>query len=137
MAGYDGRIAHTIGALLLHPGRLTREFIEGHRVRYISPVRLYLTASVLYFVIAVAAPNLSPVPSQVTAPGVKIGLGDNARGIEDLDVDALRRRLRMRRRSSSEPTSRRWPDKIRSLFAAACSKRCRACFLRCSRCLPG
>ena len=47
LTGYDGRIARTVRALLLHPGRLTREFMEGHRARYISPVRLYLTASVI------------------------------------------------------------------------------------------
>lgn len=44
----DGRLARTLRALL-RPGRLTREFNEGRRQRYTSPVRLYLFASVMLF----------------------------------------------------------------------------------------
>jgi hypothetical protein len=36
---------------------LTREFLEGRRARYLSPLRLYLLASLAYFVLAAAAPN--------------------------------------------------------------------------------
>ncbi|MEO8337306.1 MAG: DUF3667 domain-containing protein, partial [bacterium] len=39
------------------PGMLTREFLEGRRARYLSPLRLYLLASLAYFVIAAAAPK--------------------------------------------------------------------------------
>jgi hypothetical protein len=38
------------------PGALTRALLEGQRARYVSPVRLYLACSVLYFVLAAAAP---------------------------------------------------------------------------------
>jgi hypothetical protein len=57
VAGWDGRFASTLRALLRHPGILTREFLEGRRVRYISPLRLYLSASVVYFLLAAAAPE--------------------------------------------------------------------------------
>jgi hypothetical protein len=56
LSGYDGRIAATFRALM-HPGRLTREYLEGRRARYLSPVRLYLSVSVIYFLIASAAPT--------------------------------------------------------------------------------
>lgn len=46
----DGRLLRTLRALLLHPGRLTTEYLAGRRTRYVRPVRLYLTLSVLYFV---------------------------------------------------------------------------------------
>jgi hypothetical protein len=36
--------------LTLRPGRLTQEYLAGRRQRYIVPVRLYLTASFLFFV---------------------------------------------------------------------------------------
>jgi hypothetical protein len=47
----DGRLARTLRAML-RPGRLTREYNEGRRQRYTSPVRLYLFVSVLLFATA-------------------------------------------------------------------------------------
>ena len=58
LVGWDGKFAETIRTLFRKPGELTREWIEGRRVRYISPWRLYLTASLLYFVVTAAAPNI-------------------------------------------------------------------------------
>jgi hypothetical protein len=58
LSGWDGRFAVTIRRLLGRPGMLTREFLEGRRARYISPLRLYLVASLVYFVVAAAAPEL-------------------------------------------------------------------------------
>jgi hypothetical protein len=45
----DSRLWRTLGALLLRPGRLTREFLAGRRARYLPPVRLYLVISVVFF----------------------------------------------------------------------------------------
>lgn len=47
----DSRLWQTLGALLFRPGLLTSEFLEGHRVRYLPPVRLYLVVSLLFFII--------------------------------------------------------------------------------------
>jgi hypothetical protein len=41
----------TVAALLLHPGRLTYEYVNGRIVRYVAPFRLYLVASVLFFLV--------------------------------------------------------------------------------------
>jgi hypothetical protein len=57
-SGYDGRLAETFRGLW-HPGRLTNDYIAGRRARYLSPVKLYLTVSVIYFLVAAAAPQLS------------------------------------------------------------------------------
>jgi hypothetical protein len=59
LSGWDGRFMSTVRALFNHPGLLTREFLEGRRARYISPLRLYLMSSLVYFVLAAAAPNMS------------------------------------------------------------------------------
>lgn len=45
----DGRVARTLRLLLFRPGALTRELNEGRRQRYVSPLRLYLFASLLLF----------------------------------------------------------------------------------------
>jgi hypothetical protein len=42
--------------LLTRPGFLSREHFEGRRAPYISPIRLYLVFSLLFFAISAAAP---------------------------------------------------------------------------------
>src|SRR5262249_50743304 len=74
-SGWDGKLAETLRTLIRAPGKLTIEFLEGRRSRFISPLRLYLTSSLGYFVLAAAAPNvttnqqflgLKPVASGIT-----------------------------------------------------------------------
>ncbi len=48
----DGRIVQTIGPLLLRPGFLSTEYFAGRRVRYVSPVRLFVFLSLLAFFVA-------------------------------------------------------------------------------------
>lgn len=79
LSGWDGRLMLTIRTLLLRPGELTRASAEGRRARHVRPLRVYLTASVLYFLIAAAAPTVTT--RETVIPGdedVKI----------DLDLDA-------------------------------------------------
>lgn len=47
----DGRIFRTLRDLLV-PGRVSRGFLDGHRVRYIPPLRLYVILSLLTFFVA-------------------------------------------------------------------------------------
>jgi Protein of unknown function (DUF3667) len=46
---WDSRLLVTLRALLLRPGLLTREFSRGRRASYVSPVRLYLVVSIVFF----------------------------------------------------------------------------------------
>jgi hypothetical protein len=57
-SGWDGRFLTSVRILVTKPGVLTLEFLQGRRARYLSPLRLYLFASVAYFVVAAAAPNV-------------------------------------------------------------------------------
>jgi hypothetical protein len=45
----DGSLWRTLKALLVKPGLLTADYFAGRRARYIGPLRLYLTASVVLF----------------------------------------------------------------------------------------
>ena len=49
MLHVDGRIWQTVQRLILSPGFLTREYLQGRRARWISPIRLYLIFSVAFF----------------------------------------------------------------------------------------
>jgi hypothetical protein len=47
----DSRLLRTLFPLLFRPGVLTREFLAGRRVRYISPSRLYFVSSFFFFLL--------------------------------------------------------------------------------------
>jgi hypothetical protein len=54
----ESRLWRSLWSLFRHPGRLTREYNAGRRVRYTSPLRLYLIASFAYFfTVAVLPPR--------------------------------------------------------------------------------
>lgn len=55
-SGWDGKLATTLRLLLTRPGQLTLDFLDGRRVRYITPLRLYLSVSLVYFLLSAAAP---------------------------------------------------------------------------------
>lgn len=46
---WDSKFFRSIALLLVKPWKLTNEFLAGHRVRYVNPLRLYLLASILFF----------------------------------------------------------------------------------------
>jgi len=47
----EGALWQTLRLLLGKPGRLTREYLDGRRRRYVLPLRLYLTCSFLFFLV--------------------------------------------------------------------------------------
>jgi hypothetical protein len=49
--GVDAKLPSTLSALFFKPGQLTSEYMNGRIARYIPPFRLYLFASVLFFVL--------------------------------------------------------------------------------------
>ena len=49
---WDSKFFATIALLITRPWRLTNAFLQGKRVRYLHPARLYLFASVLFFLAA-------------------------------------------------------------------------------------
>jgi hypothetical protein len=53
----DGKIVKTVKLLVSKPGQLTKDFVEGRRARYISPLRVYLTFSLLFFFLAAVTPR--------------------------------------------------------------------------------
>jgi len=53
----DSRFGRTFAGLLFRPGRVTAEYLDGRRVRYSSPVNLYLLASFLFFLAEALVPE--------------------------------------------------------------------------------
>jgi len=84
LSGWDGKVAETVRALIRKPGKLTVEFLAGRRASYLSPLRLYLTCSVIYFLIAAWVPS-SARSSIVVTPGASVGAKASPINIVDLD----------------------------------------------------
>ncbi len=57
----DSRLWRTLIPLLVKPGLLTKDYLEGRRARYMPPFRTYLVLSLIFFVVAFFDPrdNLS------------------------------------------------------------------------------
>lgn len=47
----EGKLWKSLGLLLFRPGQLTLEYIKGRRVRYVQPLRMYLTFSLIFFAV--------------------------------------------------------------------------------------
>ncbi|WP_442265229.1 DUF3667 domain-containing protein [Tenacibaculum sp. ZS6-P6] len=48
---WDAKFWRTLRPLLFKPGRVSKDYIEGKRVKYSNPFRFYLTTSVLFFLL--------------------------------------------------------------------------------------
>ena len=51
----DGRLARTLPRLIVRPGRLTRDYIDGKRAAQVPPLRLFLVILLLTFVVGQCA----------------------------------------------------------------------------------
>lgn len=49
--GVDSRLFRTLRLLITKPGALTVAYLDGHRQRYVRPLRLYLVTSALFFIV--------------------------------------------------------------------------------------
>jgi hypothetical protein len=92
---WDGRLATTFRLLVTQPGALTTEYIAGRRVRYLPPLRLYLTCSVLFFFLAALVPALPTVATRggsvhALAGSLKISENDSTEINAALDTLAAR-----------------------------------------------
>ncbi len=68
----DGKILNTLKLLVVRPGQLTIEFLEGRRARYVSPLRVYLTFSLIFFTLAALLPRgLDGAVKVKGSPGLK------------------------------------------------------------------
>ena len=85
----DSRILRTLGPLLFRPGYLSEEYFAGRRVRYVSPVRLFVFLSLFAFFAAQLSFNIDNNRSDV----IKVEMADDedAAGV---DADSGGGRLR-------------------------------------------
>jgi len=62
----DGKILQSLKLLIFAPGRLTIDYWDGRRAGQVTPLRLYLVASVVMFGLISLLPNVTRVPFEPT-----------------------------------------------------------------------
>ena len=65
----DSRLWQTLVPLVIRPGRLTYDYLQGRRARFMPPFRMYLVLSLIFFVVAFFDPHaelslLYEIPSE-------------------------------------------------------------------------
>jgi hypothetical protein len=53
----DSRLWRTLIPLVIRPGQLTRDYLEGRRARFMPPFRMYLVLSIVFFLVAFFDPR--------------------------------------------------------------------------------
>jgi len=83
----EGPLWRTLWLLVRHPGRLTADYLAGKRRQYVAPLRLYLSASfILFLVLKLLAPVAGPTLAAVPLPAVTA----SASSVDASSLDAQR-----------------------------------------------
>lgn len=93
---FDARIWRTLPLLWLNPGRLTREWVEGKRTRYVSPLAIFLfTLFVMFFAL-----SFMPHPESKAGGG---GLAERIASQRVGLAEAEKALVQMRTESGAQP----------------------------------
>ncbi|CAN7404517.1 DUF3667 domain-containing protein [Brevundimonas sp. LjRoot202] len=71
---FDARIWRTLPLLALNPGRLTREWVQGRRTRYVSPLAMFLFTVFLMFFVFSFTGGLEPDATSTLPPAERAEL---------------------------------------------------------------
>ena len=48
---YDSKLRKTLASLIFHPGKISKDYIQGKRLTYTNPFRFLLSLTFIYFII--------------------------------------------------------------------------------------
>lgn len=82
---FEGKIWRTLPMLAFHPGQLTRDYIDGKRASYVSPIALFLFCVFLLFAVVKDIGGTIGDNAKVNVDGKSVtGLAANEREVERL-----------------------------------------------------
>lgn len=89
---FDARIWRTLPLLLLNPGRLTREWIQGKRTRYVSPLAIFLfTVFLMFFLLSFTGEGAIEVETlDERIAGARIAVTEMETSIAEAEARAAR-----------------------------------------------
>lgn len=102
---YDSKFIRTVIPLFVRPGFLTNAFLDGKRVRYVAPLRLYVLSSVFFFLIlAIVSKGSSSNGSAEVRRGAVFSVSGNK---TEAFQQPENRNGELGARNSSDPSSNR------------------------------
>lgn len=66
---FDGKFFYTVGYLFSHPGFVARQYVDGKRISFLDPVRMYLFTSALFFLVFFSVNPVDIKDDPVTVSG--------------------------------------------------------------------
>ncbi|MDA9056700.1 DUF3667 domain-containing protein [Flavobacteriaceae bacterium] len=82
---FDTRLLRSLKDLITRPGSYTLEYINGHRMRYVPPLRLYVFISFLFFLLLSTFVNRNVIISE----DVKSSINSNLKkGLKENEISA-------------------------------------------------
>ena len=91
----DSRLWQTLIPLTIRPGRLTHDYLQGRRARYMPPFRMYLVLSLLFFVVAFFDPRdelsllFEPQPELSSEEDISEAAQEKQKILDDLAEDGI------------------------------------------------
>jgi len=92
----DSKFFVTLKTLIFEPAKLTKELLAGKREKYLTPIRLYLLISLVYFFTFSLGNDNNGGIILISHPGNQVTLADSIDdalitidNIEDVDIDSL------------------------------------------------
>ena len=85
VVSFDTRLWRSLKSLITKPGSYALEYINGHRMRYVPPLRLYVFISFLFFLLLSTFVNRNVIISE----DVKSSINSNLKnGLKDNEISA-------------------------------------------------
>ena len=111
----DSRFMRTLKPLMLKPGRLTRDYMDGRRFRYTPPMRLYIFSSIAFFLLAALLSSNAIITTTNGETGEDNNIIQFTPDSKSQDVDSLQERL------ETLPLDESQKDEIKQAVAEATS----------------
>ena len=106
MFSLDGKFWNTLIPLLIKPGLISRNYIDGKRQRYSNPFRFYLTASILFFLILGLSKSIDKFEAikegtpKNKSDFVSLSNSKTDEKIKKIDTDSLKNAVRIKDKNS-------------------------------------
>lgn len=97
---FDARIWRTLPLLAINPGRLTREWVQGRRTRYVSPLAMFLFTVFLMFFAFSFSGGVQPEVKTTMTPAERVEM---MQGLETARAELAEARKAAQGTPASEP----------------------------------
>ncbi|WP_026994565.1 DUF3667 domain-containing protein [Flectobacillus major] len=87
ITNFDTKFYNTAKSIFAQPGKITKDFLEGRRARYVPPIRLYLLTSFVFFLAFDELIDKAIADGSDTTKGLIDGLTGRSRGNNDNSDD--------------------------------------------------